>query len=303
MRKHLTGLMVAVVLLIAAAALPAAADDLDQGRSLMRQGQLDAAAQFFNSFVLQRPSDKLAPEALALSGRCLDAMADYLSGEAEKRCYWGREKARTPECMQREADALNARYGPGAFQYEHAVLFIFYTGSHYRQLLSAYPKSAYAPEAEFYQLLRQLGGHPDTVIPRINAFLSRAKGEWNRRGQLLLARVNEDVWYVMRKWSWVLFNDQIDQAELIVRAEPYRQAALRAYQQLMKDKGSCEGAAAAQEYARLQATQDDNVVYSIVNDASPGVLSKWCVDAPPQVPAQTRERTPGSSSYQPSALP
>lgn len=297
MRKRFVFSVFALLFLSTLVSAVARADDLDNGRNLIRAGQLDAAAQFFNTFVSQRPNDKLTPEALALSGRILDAMADYLTGEAEKRCYWVKGAARTPECMQREAEGLNARYGNGAFQYEHAVLFIWYTGSHYRQILAQFPKSSFAPEAEFYLLLHNLGGHPDVVIPRIKAYLAKyPKGEWNRRARLLLARVNQDVWFVMRKWSWVLFNDQVDETELMVRAEPYRQEAMRLFRDLTKDDKTFEGTTAVRELVLLEANQDDGVLYSTVNDANPGVLSVWGVDAPPQVPAQTRERTRGSSS-------
>ncbi|MFA4874340.1 MAG: hypothetical protein WC956_08025 [bacterium] len=287
-----------IVLILGAWCGVALADALDQGREMARSGQLNAAAEFFNRYVQGHPDDKkLTPEALAWNGRILDAMADFLTGEAEKKCYWGREKARSPECMQREADTLNAKYGTGAFQYEHAVLFIYYTGSHYRQIISQFAKSGFAPEAEFYLLLHNLSGHPDVVLPKIKAFLSKyPKGDWHRRGLLLWARANEDIWFIHRKWSWVIYNDQVAPEELMIRAEPYRQEALKTYQQLMKDKDTFEGNAAAREYAALSASQDDNVVYSIVNDSSPGTLAAWGVSAPPQMPAQTREQRKGTSS-------
>jgi hypothetical protein len=259
----------------------ASADALDQGRDLMRHGRLEAAAQFFNDYARTHPRDKkLAPEALAMAGRILDALADSLTGEAEKKCYWRKGGSRTPACMQREADAFNAKFGPGSFEYEHAITFISYTGAQYRELLRRYPNSKYATEARFYILLRNLVGHPDVVLPRIREFYSKyGKGEWKDRAQLLWARVNEDVWHVHRNWSWVIYNERLDQDELIIKAEPYRQEALKTYSKLKKKKGFV-GERARAEYEILNANRDDGHIYSIVNDSSPKTLAAWGVDAP-----------------------
>ncbi len=275
-------IFLAVLMCAALVALSIAtmADDLDRGRTLMRQGNLEAAAQFFRQYVQAHPKDKkLTPESLAMSGRILDALSDSLTGQAEKKCYWGKARERNPDCMRKEADSFNAKFGPGSFKYEHAITFISYTGAQYQELLRRFSKSKYAAEAEFYLLLRNLTGHPDEVLPRIKKFLSNHKdGEWNRRGLLLWARVNEDIWFIHRKWSWVLYNYVVDPEELIVRAEPYRQEALRTYDSL-KGKKDFVGQKAKEEYAKLKAQQDDNHIYSIVADANPGTLSMWGVDA------------------------
>ncbi|MFH1830765.1 MAG: hypothetical protein ABH871_08340 [Pseudomonadota bacterium] len=277
MKKILFGCTLILVLLcISSIAL---ADDLDQGRALMQQGNLGAAAQFFSQYVRSHPNDKkLTPEALAMTGRILDKLSDSLTGEAEKKCYWVKGGARNPECMRTEAESFNAKFGPGSFKYEHAITFISYTGSQYKELLKRFPKSNYAPEAEFYILLQNLGGHPDQVLPRIKKFLADHKGgEWNRIGLLLWARVNEDIWHVHRKWSWVLFNEVVDPDELIIRAEPYRQEALKTYKNL-KGKKDFVGTKANEEYAKLNAQDDDGHLYSIVNDANPGTLDMWGVE-------------------------
>lgn len=278
MRKIMLQILACVLLSSAAAAY---ADALDQGREMMRQGRLDAAAQFFSDYARTHPKDKkLAPEALAMAGRMLDALADSLTGEAEKKCYWRKGGSRSPACMQREADSFNARFGSGSFVYEHAITFISYTGAQYRELLNRYPKSKYATEARFYLLLRNLTGHPDVVLPRIKEFFSKyGKGEWKDRAQLLWARVNQDIWHVHRNWSWVLYNEKLDQDELIIKAEPYRQEALRAYSKLKKKKGFV-GERARSEYEILKANRDDGHIYSIVNDSSPKTLAAWGVDAP-----------------------
>ncbi len=289
MKRKTAVLALAVLCLFSGSAFAGA---LDAGDAMLSQGDLEGAAQFFAEYASRNPGDKEnSPEALAKAGRILDALADSFTGRAEKSCYWGKGGG-SPECMQRFASQYNSKFGEGSFRYEHAVTFIPYTGSHYRLLLAKYPSSKYAPEADFYLLMRELVGHPDIVLPRIKAFLSKyPKGEWNRRGLLLWARVNEDVWYVHRKWSWVLFNYQVSPEDLIIKAEPYRQEALRTYEKLMRDSKSPEGAAAAREYAILKDNGEDGVTYSIVNDSSPGTLSSWGVStvAPPP-PSQDEPR-------------
>lgn len=284
-RKFLV--VVAAVVSLGTASV-AVAGELDQGKQMMAAGDLQGAAEFFNRYAAAHPSDATnAAEALALCGRVLDTLADALTGQAEKSCYWGKGGSRSPDCMQRFVAQYNARFGEGSFRYEHAITYILYTGMHYQMLSSRFPQSPYSGEADFYLLLKQLVGHPDTVLPKIKAFLAKhSKGDWNRKGLLLWARVNEDVWYVHRKWSWVLYNYQISPEELMVKAEPYRQEALKTYQRLMKDQGTWEASAAAREYALLKDNTEDGTVYSIVNDSTPGTLATWGVaqPAPPVLP-------------------
>lgn len=296
--RFLAGALGAALLCFGA---PARAGDLDQGKQMMAAGDLAGAAAFFNRYAVEHAGDAAnAPEALAMAGRILDVLADSLTGAAEKSCYWGKGGG-SPECMQQQAAQMNARFGADAFRYEHAVTYIAYTGSHYREILAKHPKSAYAPEAEFVLLLRQLVGHPDTVLPKVKAFIAKhPKGEWNRKGLLLWARANEDTWYVHRKWSWVLFNDAISPEDLIIKAEPYRQEALRTYEKLLKEPGTFEGRAAAREYPILKENGEDNITYSIVNDSSPGTLSAWGIEQP-SAPMQPVDR--GAGSGPPSAKP
>lgn len=267
----------------------ASADVLDEGRQLMKQGNLEAAAQFFNRYAQMHPDDrKLTPEALAMTGRALDALADSLTGAAEKKCYWKRGGSRNPDCMRKAADVLNARFGVGSFKYEHEILFISYTGLQYKELIARFPRSKYATEARFFLLLQNLEGKPEEVLPRIKKFYSKyAKGPWKRRTNLLWARVNEDVWHVYKNWSWVIFNEKIDPDELVIRAEPYRQEALKTYRKL-KGKNDFVGRAASVEYEKLKANQGDGHTYSIVNDSSPRTLSAWGVDAPTPPRAKMR---------------
>jgi hypothetical protein len=209
--------------------------------------------------------------------------------------------------MKRHVATYNAKFGQGSFEYEHAVLYIPYTGVHYKTLLAKFSNNKYVPEADFYLLLKSLVGHPDNVLPKIKTFLAKYKsGEWNRKGLLLWARVNEDIWYVHRKWSWVLFNQQIAPEELVVRAERYRQEALKTYQKLMKEsKNTFEGISAAKEYGLLSASQDDGVTYSIVNDSSAGTLHSWGVEAPSarQTGIPPADNVPPSGAAEPSPAP
>jgi len=253
---------------------PANAGNLDNGYAMLNLGQFQQAANFFCGYAR---AGKNVPESLALCGRLLDKISDSLTGSAEKKCYWN--KKGSYECMQREASILNSRFGHSSFTFNHNLLSIVYTGAQYRIIISKFPHSRYRPEADFYLLLKSLRGHPTIVLPRIKAFISKySSGVWHRKGLLLWARVNEDIWYVHKKWSWVLYNYTLAPDELVIRAEPYRQEALKAYRELKKYHNTFEGITAAIEYLKLKANQDDGVLYSIVNDSYPGTLmDKWKV--------------------------
>ena len=268
----------AIVFLFAAAS---GAGELDEGKRMMDGGNLQGAAEFFNAYASKNPSDsENSAEALAMAGRILDVMADPLTGQAEKSCYWGKGGG-SAECMQRFASQFNARFGEGAFRHDAAVNFVAYTGSHYRRIASQYPKSRYAPEADFYLLLRDLVGQPEEVEKRVKAFLSKyPKGEWNRKGLLLWARINEDIWHVYRKQGWFLSNSRVSPEDMIIRAEAYRKEALGTYAKLMRESGTFEGAAAAREHGNLMENREDSVTYSIVNDSTPGSLSAWGISQP-----------------------
>lgn len=291
--KRMNRLLFVALVIIFLEPVAAWADELDQGRQLMVAGNLEGAAEFFNNYALSHPDDATnTPEALALTGRILDVLSDPLTGQAEKSCYWGKGGSRSPDCMERFVAKFNTRFGDGAFRYEHAVLSILYTGVHYRVLLDRFSSSKYASEADFYPLLHDLVGHPDVVLPKIKAFLSRhSKGEWNRKGLLLWARANQDVWYIHRNWSWVIYGGQLSPEDQIIKSEPYRQEALKAYQKLVKDQGTWEASIAKREYPLIQNNQDDGVIYTIVNDSMPGTLATWGMS---QIAAPVSPSDPGA---------
>lgn len=254
------------------------ADEIDDARQMIYAGQLEEGAQMLSRYVKSHPRDKKkTPEALLLLGQVLDRLADLFSERAEMACYWGRGTAQTPACMQKQAEKLNALYGSGAFKPLTNIAFIPYTGIHYKEIISRFSKSSQAPEAEFQLLLKDLVGHPDKVLPKVKKFMeSHKSGDVGRKALLLWARVNEDVWYIHRDWSWVLYNERVSPEDLMIRAEPYRQEALRTYEKLSsKYGGTFEGQEAKKELKLLKAQQYDNMTYSILADSIGGTPEKW----------------------------
>lgn len=249
------------------------ASEYDDAKNLIQSGQVEAGAQMLARMV----GAKSSPEALLLLGKALDRLQDLFSERAEKICYWAKGGGGSPACMQAEAAKLNATYGANAFKSVTDIAYVPYTGVHYQELLSKFPKSSQAAEAEFQLLLKNLMGHPDVVLPKVKDYLNRhSSGEVNRKALLLWARVNQDVWYIHREWSWVLYNEKVSLDDLIVRAEPYRQEALKTFEKLMnKYSGTFEGDAAKQEYDLLKANQHDNETYSILADTVGGSPDKW----------------------------
>lgn len=285
------------------------ASDFDDAKNLVMSGQVEEGAQTLARLVQTNPS----PEALLLLGKSLDRLQDVFSERVEKACYWGKSGG-TPACAQAQAEKFNAIYGAGAFRFVTDIAYVPYTGIHYKQLLDKFPNSKEAPEAEFQLLLKNLVGHPDVVLPRVKAYLDKhPSGEANCRGLLLWARVNEDIWYVHRSWSWVLYNEAFAPDELVVKAEPYRQEALKTFQKVLgKCKGTFEAQAAQREYDLLNANQDDGETYSILQDTVGGSPDKWGSPIPkPALTATQRglgepgwqQKTPAAPAAAPQAAP
>ncbi|OGQ22897.1 MAG: hypothetical protein A3I05_08435 [Deltaproteobacteria bacterium RIFCSPLOWO2_02_FULL_44_10] len=263
---------------------PLFADHYDDAMSLLKQGRHEEAAIYFAAFAYESPRHKNAPEALASAGRLLDKFQDSLSEAAEKKCYWSKGAPKTPACMQEHVTQFNKRFGHQAFEYTGGtgIAFIQYTGAHYERILARYAKSKYAAEAEFYLLLRRLKGHPDEVLPRVEGYLRRfPSGEWNRRATLLRGRVNEDISYIWRKWTWVVYNGKITEDELIIKSQPYRMAAIKAFHEVIeKGKNTPEGVIAKRDLELLLQEGDDGNIYSITNDSSGGTWSAWGLTFP-----------------------
>jgi len=274
------------------------ASEYDDAKNLIQSGQVEAGAQMLARMISAKPT----PEALLLLGRSLDRLQDLFSERAEKTCYWAKGGGGSPACMQSEASRLNATYGAGSFKFVTDIAYIPYTGTHYQEVVSKFPKSSQAAEAEFHLLLKNLVGHPDVVLPKVKDYLNRhSGGEMNRKALLLWARVNEDVWYIHRDWSWVLYNERVSPEDLIVRAEPYRQEALKTFEKIMnKYSGTFEGDAAKREYNLLKGTQNDGETYSILADTVGGSPDKWGSTIPKPALSAT-QRGVGEPGWKPGA--
>lgn len=235
--------------------------DLVPGQALYNQGQYQQAADYFVG--------KDGPEALLWLGRSLDKYAEQVNNDAEQECYRKKGSPKTPACLGQYAERMNAKYGAGAFQFFPTQIIIRYMGTHYQQVANDYPKSDAAAEAAYYELEKNLLGAPEDVLGRVQAYISKySKGEWNLRARLLYARLNEDIWWIHRKWAWMLYNGSVAEDELIVRGEKYRKAAIQAYEELIKKAGGSDvGKAARAELAKVKNNEDDGVLYGIVSDA------------------------------------
>lgn len=259
------------------------ASEIDDARKVIQSGDLEAGAKQLISFLDKHPNDKgKTPQALLLAGEVLDRLEDLFSERAEISCYWERGSENTPACMQGEALKLNEIYGDGAFKAVTDISYIPYSGIHYKKLVEKFPNSKEAARAEFKLLLKDLVGHPDIVLPKIKKYLEKyPKGDANLMGLLLWARVNEDIWYIHREWSWVLYNDKVSPEDLIIRAEPYRQEAMNTYKKLLEHAGTFEGKAAKRELKLLKENQTDGETYSILADTVGGKPEQWGDDIPP----------------------
>lgn len=237
--------------------------EINQGEQLFAIGKYEDAAKWF------KDNEKSTPQNLIWLGKSLEKISDPINAKAERQCFRSGRVSGGTACMNAYAEKLNSEYGAGSFEYAEQMIFIRYTGVHYKKIADEFSKSKFAPEAAYLLLTKNLKGHPDQVMPRIKEYLSKYKsGEWYRKGLLLWARINEDVWWIHRKWSWVLYNWHIAPEELIVKAEPYRQEGLRSFQELMQKYGKTEeGEIAKKEYDLLKNYQDDGNLYGIVNEA------------------------------------
>lgn len=208
-------------------------------------------------------------KALFDTGQKLDGMVNELTEKAEKKCYWNKGGEKSHACMKNFVDDYNRQYGAGSFTFDAQMNVFHYTGVHYEKVLQQHPTSDYAPAAEFELLKRNLIGVPDEVLPRVEQFLEKHRGgEWYRKGALLLARLNQDLWYIHKYRSWVLYNWKISDEELIIKAETYRAAALKHFEALFKKEGrTAEGKAAKKEQSLLKEHKDDGKLYGIVGEA------------------------------------
>lgn len=231
--------------------------------------QFAAAAADDEAMAKQYANEPPSPEALIKLGETLEKMSDPINTRAERECFRSPSKIKGTPCVNAFVEKLNATYGTGSFEYLEQMVFIRYTGAHYKRAIAEFPNSPLASQVAYLYLIKNLIGHPEHVLPQIRDYTARYKdGEWGRKGRLLWARINEDIWWIHRKWSWVLYNWKLSDEELIVKAEPYRQEALRTFLELAEKDGRAEeGLAARGEYELLKAYKDDGKLYGIVNES------------------------------------
>lgn len=262
MRRSGFGILTLVVVLVFCTTVSAKDSTLSEAEKLYKGGGYGNAADLLMPAVSSGQAD---PKAVILYGKCLEGMTEEINTAAEMRCYRGKGGSPTPNCMQSYAETMNSKYGAGSFEYNPSLVTIKYTGVHFGSAGLEAGGSEVAAEAAYNRLGKELVGSPSEVLSRINGFLEKyPKGEWNRKGQLLLARINEDIWWVHRNWAWLLYNWDMSQDELIVRGEKYRQTAMEAFK---KVKGGPEGKAAKKELNMLLKYKSDGKMYGIVNES------------------------------------
>lgn len=248
-----------------------AVDPLADAERQFAAGDVVAAADTLAHFLRNNPGkNSEGARALLLLGQALERGLSTFNAAAEDRCY--RRNGGGARCMERFAAELNAKYGAGAFAYAAEIIVLRYTGSHYRTVAEEWTDQAVSAEAGFRLLEKNLIGTPDEVLARVQEFLARVpQGEWNRRGRLLWARLNEDIWWIHRNWAWLLYNWSASEDELIIRGEKFRKEALKAYEALLQGKKSDEvGKAARQEYELVKANKSDGILHGIVNESMVG---------------------------------
>lgn len=266
MKKYIAAFGVIVVLILSVQAF--AKNKLEEGDSLFNAGSYKEAAKWYQNFAnTQAKGDKEKAEALTKVGQCLEKLSDGYSTDAEQRCYW-KSRAGTA-CMENYVRQLNAEWGEGAFEYVANLNIIKYAGSHYRQISAGSSDTDVVCEADYNTLTKNLLGQPDEVLSRVDAFMQKyPDGSCYRKGLLLKARLNEDLWYIHLKWSFVLYNWRLSDEELIVRSEKYRIEAVRLFEELVSKFGRTpEGKIAGKELKLAKQHKTDGRLYGIINES------------------------------------
>lgn len=210
---------------------------------------------FFLFPIQGRTSDT---QALQQKAQELESLQDKLTEEAEKACYWGKKQT-TSACMEEYVRKYNKQYGAGSFEYVPELNFIRYTGIHLRQA------GADSGTADYHALTRQLIGDPEAVIGRIENFLAKhPQGKWHRKGELLLGRIYQDLWWILKKGEGILIEG--DRETRRRKAEGYRSLGLSVLKELSATEGE-EGRLARKEYRLLQSQKDDGKFYGIVQES------------------------------------
>jgi hypothetical protein len=266
MKKTIITFSVVALLLFSFQAF--AKNGMDEGDNLFKAGSYKEAAKWYLNYAnTQAKGDKEKAEALNKAGQSLEKLSDGYSADAEQRCYW---KSRAgAACMENYVRQLNAEWGEGAFEYVANLNIIKFAGSFYKQISSGSTDESVVCEADYNTLSRNLLGQPDEVLGRIDDFMQKyPEGACYRKGLLLKARINEDLWYIHLKWSFVLYNWRLSEEELIVRSEKYRTEAVRLYEELIKKyKRTPEAEIAKKELNLAKQHKTDGKLYGIINES------------------------------------
>lgn len=268
--------LIVMCFLFLSSSLIAADAEVKQAQEMFKNSDFSGAADVLSSYVSAKGA-QVDPDVLLLYGKCLDKLTTKINTDAEIRCYRSSGAPRTPKCMFDYAARLNTKYGAGSFEFFPSIISIKYQGAQFDRVVSEFPNSKAAAEADYLKLTKNLIGRPDEVLPKIQAFLQKySSGEWNRKGMLLWARINENIWWIHKNWSWVLYNGAISEDELIIKGEEYRQEAIRSYK---KVKGGEEGKAASEELKLILDNKSSGKMYGILNESS---IEGVNVELPPQ---------------------
>lgn len=266
MKKLITIFGVMTLLLLASQAF--AKNGMEEGDNLFKAGSYKEAAKWYQNYAnTQAKGDKEKAEALGKFGQSLEKLSDGYSADAEKKCYW-QSRAGTV-CMENYVKQLNAEWGDGAFEYVANLNIIKFAGGFYKQLSASSSDESVICDADFNTLSRNTLGQPDEVLARVDSFMQKyPDGACYRKGLLLKARLNEDLWYIHLKWSFVLYNWRLSEEELIVRSEKYRNEAVKLYEELIsKFKRTPEAEIAKKELKLVKAHKTDGKLYGIINES------------------------------------
>ncbi len=266
MKRSFVSLIIVAVLLVCFNTF--AKNGMEEGDNLFKAGNYKEAAKWYQGYAsTQAKGDKEKALALGKVGQCLEKLSEGYSTDAEQRCYWKSHAGQS--CMENYVRQLNAEWGEGAFEYVANLNIIKYAGSHYRQIAAGSSDEMVVCEADYNTLSRNLLGQPDEVLTRVDAFMQKyPDGSCYRKGLLLKARLNEDLWYIHLKWSFVLYNWRLSEEELIVRSEKYRTEAVRLYEEIIsKYKRTPEAEAAKKELKLVRQHKTDGKLYGIINES------------------------------------
>lgn len=230
-----------------------------KAENLFNSGEFQVAADILIAKVKE---SKAGSKVKVLYGRCLEGMTEKINTDAEMKCYRSPKAPKHFSCMKKYAENMNKKYGAGSFEYVHNIVTIRYSGMHY----SGAKNGNITSEAAYYELTKNLIGKPALVLENIDKYIEKyGKGVWRKRALLLKARINEDIWWIHKNWSWLLYDGRISEEDLLIQGEAYRQEAIKLFK---KVRGGAEGKMAKKELKLLKKSESDGKFYGIINESA-----------------------------------